>query len=224
MSDFTPADITQIAQTGEPDDPKRNLIPSGLQDLDKLLAFTVEIDKMTHILRRTLLCDASRRENDAEHSWHIGVMALTFKDYFPEPVNVEHAAAICIAHDLIEVYAGDTFAYDAEANKGKEEREQAAADRLFGMLPPEAGRWLRSLWDEFEAMETAESRYANCMDRIQPFLHNTVTEGHTWKLGVVRASDVRKRGEPISNWMPALQPWFENCIEKGIRMGWIKPE
>lgn len=204
-------------------DPKTKIVPSSIPDVDKLLAFTVEIDKMTHIMRRTMLCDASRRENDAEHSWHIGVMALLFKDYFPEPVDVEHAAAICIAHDLIEVYAGDTFAYDAAANADKEERELAAADRLFGMLPPEAGANLRALWDEFEAMETPESRYANCMDRLQPFLHNTVTEGETWKLGVVSAADVRKRGNPISRWMPDLVPWFENCIQKGIDMGWIKP-
>ena len=128
-----------------------------------------------------MLIDGSRRENDAEHSWHIAVMALLFSEYATEPVDVARAAKMCVVHDLIEIYAGDTFAYDLEANKGKAEREAAAADKLFAQLPAEQGAEIRSLWEEFDAMNTPDSKYAACMDRLQPFLHNTLTEGHTWR-------------------------------------------
>ena len=114
-----------------------DFIPSNNVRLDQQLKFTAEIDKMTGILRRTMLVDGSRRENDAEHSWHIAVMALYFKEYCVAPVDVERAAKMCLAHDLIEIYAGDTFAYDPEANKDKAQREAAAADKLFAQLPDE---------------------------------------------------------------------------------------
>ena len=148
--------------------------------LDQQLKFTAEIDKMTGILRRTMLIDGSRRENDAEHSWHIAVMALLFSEYAIEPVDVARAIKMCVVHDLIEIYAGDTFAYDPVGNKDKEQREQAAADKLFAMLPQEQGQEIRSLWEEFDEMKTPDAKYAACMDRLQPFLHNTLTQGHTW--------------------------------------------
>ena len=148
--------------------------------LDQQLKFTAEIDKMTGVLRRTMLVDGSRRENDAEHSWHIAVMALYFKEYCVAPVNVERAVKMCLVHDLIEIYAGDTFAYDPVGNKDKAQREAAAADKLFAQLPDEQGSELRALWEEFDAMQTNDAKYAACMDRLQPFLHNTLTKGHTW--------------------------------------------
>ena len=120
--------------------------------LDQQLRFTAEIDKMTSILRRTILVDGSRRENDAEHSWHIAVMALIFEEYAAEPVDISRAVKMCVVHDLIEIYAGDTFAYDAAGNADKAEREAAAADKLFAQLPSELGAEIRSLWEEFDAM------------------------------------------------------------------------
>ncbi|MBR4165034.1 MAG: HD domain-containing protein, partial [Lachnospiraceae bacterium] len=121
---------------------------------------------MTAIERRTLLIDRSRRENDAEHSWHIAVMAMLFEDYAMESPDLGRVAEMCAVHDLVEIYAGDTFAYDEKGNLDKEDREKDAADRLFGSIPEEKGARLRALWEEFDAMETADAKYAACMDRL----------------------------------------------------------
>ena len=162
---------------------KQDFIPSGNERLDSQLLFTAEIDQLTQIARRTVLIDKSRRENDAEHSWHIAVMAMLFKEYVKEPVDVGRVVQMCVVHDLIEIYAGDTFAYDEKGNMDKEERERLAADKLFSLIPEEQGKMIRDLWEEFDAMETADSKYAACMDRLQPFYHNTLTDGHTWVEG-----------------------------------------
>ncbi|MCR4939758.1 MAG: HD domain-containing protein [Treponemataceae bacterium] len=191
--------------------------------LDQQLRFTAEIDKMTSILRRTMLIDGSRRENDAEHSWHIAVMTLLFSEYAKEPVNVERAAKMCVVHDLVEIYAGDTFAYDLKANEGKEEREAAAADRLFAQLPAEQGTELRSLWEEFDAMETPDSKYASCMDRLQPFLHNTLTEGHTWQESGTNRAVVEKRMAIIKEFMPEVYKWIDANLDAAIKKGWLRP-
>ena len=190
--------------------------------LDQQLRFTAEIDKMTSILRRTMLIDGSRRENDAEHSWHIAVMALIFEEYAAEPVNVSRAVKMCVVHDLIEIYAGDTFAYDAAGNKDKAEREAAAADKLFAQLPKEQGADIRALWEEFDIMQTADAKYAACMDRLQPFLHNTLTGGHTWvESGTARPS-VEKRMAVIKDFMPEVYKWVEKNIDNAVAQGWLK--
>ena len=190
--------------------------------LDQQLKFTAEIDKMTGVLRRTMLVDGSRRENDAEHSWHIAVMALYFKEYCVAPVNVERAVKMCLVHDLIEIYAGDTFAYDPVGNKDKAQREAAAADKLFAQLPDEQGSELRALWEEFDAMQTNDAKYAACMDRLQPFLHNTLTKGHTWiGTGTCRAN-VEKRMAVIREFMPEVYKWVDKNIDHAIEMGWLK--
>ncbi|MCR5288412.1 MAG: HD domain-containing protein [Treponema sp.] len=189
--------------------------------LDQQFHFVIEIDKMTHILRRTMLIDGSRRENDAEHSWHIAVMALLFSEYAKDTPDVSHAIKMLVVHDLIEIYAGDTFAYDKSGNETKAQREQEAADKLFALLPEEQGREIRTLWEEFDAMTTADARYANCLDRIQPFLHNTLTQGHTWKEGKVHKDDVLARMEIVRTAMPKVWPWVMENVEKGIERGWI---
>ena len=190
--------------------------------LDQQLRFTAEIDKMTSILRRTMLIDGSRRENDAEHSWHIAVMALIFEEYAAEPVNVSRAVKMCVVHDLIEIYAGDTFAYDTAGNADKAEREAAAADKLFAQLPSEQGAEIRSLWEEFDAMQTPDSKYAACMDRLQPFLHNTLTGGHTWvESGTARPS-VEKRMAIIKDFMPEVYKWVKQNLDNAIAKGWLK--
>ena len=190
--------------------------------LDQQLRFTAEIDKMTSILRRTMLVDGSRRENDAEHSWHIAVMALIFEEYATEPVNVNRAVKMCVVHDLIEIYAGDTFAYDVAGNADKAEREAAAADKLFAQLPSEQGAEIRSLWEEFDAMQTSDAKYAACMDRLQPFLHNTLTGGHTWvESGTARPS-VEKRMAIIKDFMPEVYKWVETNLDNALAQGWLK--
>ena len=190
--------------------------------LDQQLRFTAEIDKMTSILRRRMLVDGSRRENDAEHSWHIAVMALIFEEYAAEPVNVNRAVKMCVVHDLIEIYAGDTFAYDVAGNADKAEREAAAADKLFAQLPSEQGAEIRSLWEEFDAMQTPDAKYAACMDRLQPFLHNTLTGGHTWvESGTARPS-VEKRMSIIKDFMPEVYKWVEQNLDNAVAKGWLK--
>ena len=199
-----------------------DFLTSGKPRLDKQLLFTAEIDKMTDVLRRTMLLNKSRRENDAEHSWHIAVMAMLFEEYATEEVNVPRVAEMCVVHDLVEIYAGDTFAYDAKGNADKKVREAAAADRLFGMLPKEQGEMIRDLWEEFDAMETADAKYAACLDRIQPFLHNTLTDGHTWVEGGTNRAAVEKRMTIVKDFMPEVYEWIEANLDRAVENGWLK--
>ena len=177
---------------------------------------------MKNIFRRNLIADGSRRENDAEHSWHLAMLAMLLEEYSAEKVNVERVLKIALVHDLIEVYAGDTFAYDAKGNEDKHAREVQAADKLFGMLDPVQGAEIRALWDEFEAMETAESRYANAIDRIQPLILNYLTDGHTWKMGVTSAQ-IYKRMDIIRTATPELWHIVEGIINTSIEAGILNP-
>lgn len=201
-----------------------DFLSSGNKRLDQQLKFTAEIDKMTSVYRRTMLISGERHENDAEHSWHIAVMALIFKEYCVEEPSVERAIKMCVVHDLIEIYAGDTFAYDVKGNESKEEREKAAADKLFSQLPKEQGDEIRALWEEFDAMETTDSKYAACLDRIQPLLHNTLTEGHTWRNGGAVRPQVENRARIIKEFMPEVYTWLMKNLDRGVAMGWLKEE
>lgn len=195
---------------------------SNDESLNKCLLFTLEVDKMTHILRKTLLVDGSRQENDAEHSWHISLMALIFFDYAIQKVDINHAVKMLIVHDLVEIYAGDTFAYDEQGNKTKAARENAAASKLFSQLPFDSENTIKSLWVEFEKMETADSKYAACMDRLQPFLHNIVTAGHTWVAGNVTRSMVEKRLFVVKEFMPKVYEWAKSNIDEAVKQGYLK--
>ena len=177
---------------------------------------------MTKILRRTLLTDGSRRENDAEHSWHIALMCMLFSEYAIEKPDVPHCVSLCVVHDLVEIYAGDTFAFDKEGYKDKSEREKHAAKKLFSILPEDQGKKFSAMWQEFEAMESADSKFANCMDRLQPFLHNTLTGGHTWIQASASKEDVGHRMALVKQFMPRLWPWVQKNIEKGLKEGWIR--
>lgn len=199
-----------------------DFLPSGNDRLDMQLKFSAEIDKMTGIIRRTSLIDKSRRENDAEHSWHIAAMAMLFEEYAKEPVNVPRAVEMCVVHDLIEIYAGDTFAYDVKANEDKADREKEAADKLFSQLPKEQGKMIRNLWEEFDAMETPDAKYAACMDRLQPFMHNSLTEGFTWVESGTNRKVVEKRMAVIKDFMPEVYKWIDANIDRAIAMGWLK--
>ena len=147
---------------------------------------------------------------------------MLFEEYAKEPVNVSRAIEMCVVHDLIEIYAGDTFAYDAKANEDKAEREKKAADKLFSQLPQEQGKMIRDLWEEFDAMETSDAKYASCMDRLQPFMHNTLTEGFTWAESGTNRASVEKRMAVIRDFMPEVYKWIDANIEKAIAMGWLK--
>ena len=201
----------------------QDFLKSGNGRLDQQLLFTAEIDKMTDILRQTMLISGNRRENDAEHSWHLAMLAMILEEYSSQKVDIERVLKITLVHDLVEVYAGDTFAYDAKGNEDKLDREIEAANRLFGMLDPVQGAEIRALWDEFEAKETAESRYANAVDRLQPLLLNYMTNGHTWKLGDVHATQIYKRMDIIRTATPELWHIVEGIINTSIQAGILKP-
>ena len=198
-----------------------DFITSGNDRLDRQLLFTAEIDKMTEVLRQTLLINRSRRENDAEHSWHIAVMAMYFSEYAAEKVDIGRAVQMCVVHDIVEIEAGDTFAYDTQGNKSKADREKEAADILFAKLPEDQGGMIRSLWQEFDAMESADAKYAACLDRIQPFLHNTLTEGHTWGCGKVSREAVEKRMKVVREFMPEVYKWIKANLDNAVAKGWL---
>ncbi len=193
------------------------------EKIQKQIKFAITIDEMKNIFRRNLLADGSRRENDAEHSWHLAMLAMLLEEYSAEKVNIERVLKIALIHDLIEVYAGDTFAYDAKGNEDKHEREVQSADKLFGILDPVQGAEIRELWDEFEAMETAESKYANAIDRIQPLILNYLTDGHTWKMGDVTSEKIYKRMDIIRTATPELWHIVEGIINTSIKAGILKP-
>lgn len=187
--------------------------------ISRQTAFLTESDKLKRILRRTLVTDGSRRENTAEHSWHIILTAMVLREYAAEPVNFERVLEMLAAHDLVEIDAGDTFAYDAAANRTRAERERQAADRLFGMLPPDLGAKLRALWEEFDAHTTVESRFANAVDRFQPFLQNLATDGGTWRIYHPTREQVLRRMDPVRTALPALWPLVKGAIEEFFSSG-----
>src|SRR5204863_6389117 len=149
--------------------------------LTQQIAFVMEIDKLKTILRQTSLMDNSRRENSAEHSWHLAVMALTLGDYAEPGTDLTHVVKMVLVHDIVEIDAGDTFAYDAQGYTDKNEREERAAARIFGLLPKDQCDELLALWHEFEAIDTPEARFANALDRLEPLLGNYATGGGSWK-------------------------------------------
>ncbi|MEM7773470.1 MAG: HD domain-containing protein [Cyanobacteria bacterium P01_E01_bin.6] len=191
--------------------------------LNQQIQFIIEIDKLKTILRQTLLIDASRRENSAEHSWHIALMAMLLAEYAPSPINVLQVIKMLLIHDIVEVDAGDTFCYDTQGHQDKAEREIAAAKRLFGLLPEEQGAMFHALWHEFEERQTTEAQFAAALDRMQPFLHNQQTQGGTWRLHGITRSQVMERMMPIKQGMPDLWNWLESAIDDCVGAGYLKP-
>lgn len=192
-----------------------------LTRLSQQIQFVIEIDKLKGILRQTLLTDCSRRENSAEHSWHIALMAVLLAEYAPQPVDVLRVIKMLLVHDLVEIDAGDTFCYDVQHNQTKADREIQAADRLFGLLPPDQACELRSLWDEFEAQETVDAQFAASLDRLQPMLHNYETEGGTWQQYGITRDRVLQRAAPIATGAPGLWEFVQQLIESAITKGYL---
>ena len=191
--------------------------------LKRQLQFLSEADKMKSVLRQTLLSDKSREETDAEHSWHFALMAMTLFEYAGfEGVDINRVIKMALVHDLVEIYAGDTFAYDIKGNESKERREYEAADKLFSMLPGGQANEYRSLWEEFDGMETPDAMYASAVDRLQPFLSNYLTEGHTWLKHGVSVDQVYKRMAPVKTALPKLWEFVEYVIQDSCKKGYLK--
>jgi putative hydrolase of HD superfamily len=189
--------------------------------LSRQLAFLVEADKLKTIDRRTPLTDGSRAENSAEHSWHLGLAALTLSEYAGR-VDVPRVLELLAVHDLVEIDAGDTFAYDVAANASKAERERLAANRIFGLLPADQAERLHGAWMEFEAFETPESRYANALDRLQALLQNMVAGGGSWTEHRITRSQVLQRMAPVETALPELWPFVVGVIERFCEKGAIE--
>ncbi len=190
--------------------------------LKQQIEFIVEIDKLKQVYRQTVLMDKSRNENDAEHSWHLGMLAIILKEYTKAPVDLEKVLKMVLVHDLVEIDAGDTFCYDAQANLDKADREEMAADRIFALLPQDQCDQIRALWDEFEARSTPEARFAAALDRLQPLIHNYHTDGHTWKQGNVTSDKVIARNEHIKECAPDLWIFVQEMIEDAISKDMLK--
>ncbi len=197
-------------------------IYDGDMRLDQQLNFIVEIDRLKSVMRRSLLCDASRRENSAEHSWHLAAMAALLVEYAGEQVDLLRVFKMLLVHDVVEIDAGDTYAYDPKANESRELREHQAAERIFGLLPPDQADEVRHLWDEFEAGNTAEARYALALDRLQPLLLNFHSGGLSWKQHGVTAEAVLKRMQPIKAGTPELWRVVEDMVEEATQSGALK--
>ena len=193
--------------------------------LRRQTTFLMEIDRLKGVARRTSLVDRSRLENSAEHSWHLAVMAVVLSEYAPDDTDVMHAVRMALVHDIVEVDAGDTFAFDVAAQVDKDAREQAAADRLFALLPTDDGERFRALWDEFEAGRTAEARFAVALDRLSGLLQNWAgRDGGTWRLHSVSREAVLKRMEPIRTATPGLWPFVMDVIDEAAASGFFAPE
>lgn len=177
------------------------------------LAFLAEIDKMKSILRMNILIDRSRREDDAGHSWHMAMCAMLLFEHAKDPdLDLLRILKMCLVHDLVEIYAGDTYCYDKKGNESKRDREIVSANRLFSSLPEAQGQELRLLWEEFDGEETKDAQYAAAVDRLQPFLLNYHTDGHTWQFANVTEEDIRKRLEPVRSALPSLWETIEEMI------------
>ncbi len=206
------------------DDPQ-SAAPSAAEPprLHRQLAFLVELDKLKTVLRRTVLTDRSRQENTAEHSWHIALAAVLLEEHAVERgIDLLRVVKMLLVHDVVEIDAGDTFCYDVEANRDKAEREERAADRLFGMLPPDQGGELRALWEEFEARATAEARYAAALDRIQPVLQNLQTEGASWRAHGVPHAEVVDRNRPIGEAAPGIWEHLLARLDEAVELGHLE--
>lgn len=190
--------------------------------LAQQMAFCLEIDKEKFIGRQTYLSDGKRKENDAEHAWHMAIMTLLLSEYSNEKIDVLKTIGMLLIHDLVEIDAGDTYAYDEEGKKTQHKRETAAANRLFGMLPVDQGNRLRSWWEEFDAGDTPEARFARAMDHIQPLMLNAATHGKSWEEHGVHLSQILNRNQETDKGSSQLWNYaYENFILPNLAAGKI---
>ena len=194
-----------------------------MERFKKQVDFLLEIDKVKNILRMTSIADGSRRENDAEHSWSLAIMAFLFAEYVDENIDLLKVIKMVLIHDLVEIYAGDTFCFDEAGMQDKEAREQASADKIFGLLETDQGQELRVLWEEFEACETPEAEYAAMLDRLQPLIMNYVNEGGTWAQHEISVEQVYKRNQiTLEKGPQAFKDLIHHVVEECVAKGYIK--
>ncbi|EIA0803801.1 HD domain-containing protein [Vibrio vulnificus] len=194
-----------------------------MERLNKQLALLMELDKLKSVLRRTRVKSADKRlENSAEHSWHVALMALLMEEHANEPVNIGRVVKMLLLHDVVEIDAGDTFVYDAVASKQQAEKELAAAQRLFGMLPADQGEELLQLWLEFEAAQTADAKFGKALDRIIPMLLNYYNQGQSWQEHGVTRLQALTVNQKIDLGSHVLWDKAQEIIEQATQNGWLK--
>ena len=190
--------------------------------MDRQINFILELDKEKNILRQTHLTGHGRRENDAEHSWHLAVMAYLLKEYANEPIDIARVMIMCLIHDAVEIDAGDTYAYDKEGLSTQKEREAKAADRIFGLLPADQRDEFRGIFEEFEANETPEARFAHAMDNFQPLLLNNSNNGGDWKEHDVCLEQVLGRQNKIKLGSEEIFARTMEILEDNVKKGTLK--
>jgi len=199
-----------------------NTIQTDLDRLERQIAFILEIDKLKAVIRRTYLMNVDRAENTAEHSWHLAMMAILLAEHANEPVDVARVVKMVLIHDIVEIDAGDTYFYDSTAALDKVERERAAADRIFGMLPDDQAGDLREVWEEFEAGRTAEARFALALDRFIPQLHNYHTHGRSWSEHGITVDRVLERNASMADGSKKLWEWTRGLLDDAVSKGFIQ--
>ena len=196
--------------------------PARAERFQRQIIFFLEADKLKTILRRNrVVSDPTRRENDAEHMYHFALLAMLLSEYADAPVNLLRVLQMILIHDVVEIDAGDAFIYDQAAQAGKREREERAADRLFGLLPADQGTEFRALWEEFEAEETPEARFAAALDRMQPLLCNYHTEGGAWREYGVTAPEVFARNAKIERGSAELWSYVRAMLDDAVQKGYL---
>jgi putative hydrolases of HD superfamily len=197
---------------------------TGPESLRRQARFLREADQLKGVLRQSSILDGSRKENSAEHSWHLALMALVLRDYAPPGTDLDRVTAMLLIHDLVEIDAGDLFVYaDAAAQARQEAAEHAPADRLFTLLPPGQGPGLRALWDEFEERRTPEARFARALDRLQPMLANLTAGGGTWTEHGITADQVLAKVKLVEDGSPALGRYAAGLVDRAVRDGLLAP-
>ena len=190
--------------------------------LQKKIDFIVKIDEEKNILRQTHLSHHGRRENDAEHAWHMAIMAYLLQEYANQEVDIGRVMILCLIHDIVEIEAGDTYAYDEEAKKTQAERERKAAEHLFAMLPEDQCRMMHELFDEFEHGDTPEARFARAMDNFQPLLLNDANQGESWMEHDVARSSIDARQKKTADGSKQLYEVIESILDRHMELGHIR--
>jgi len=193
-----------------------------MERLKQQMEFIAEVDKLKSIVRQTYIADGSRKENDSEHSWHMALMCVLLSEYANEEIDVLKTVTMVLIHDIVEIDAGDTYAYDETGHLDKREREEKAADRIFGLLPEDQAKKMRKLWDEFEEVSTPEAKFAAAIDRVQPILLNDDAGGVSWSEHGVTLSQILKRNEHTSEGSEVLWEFCKRLIHKNVEKGTIK--
>ena len=192
--------------------------------LKKQMDFLLEVDKLKFITRQTYLSDGKRKENDGEHSWHLALMAVLLSEYSNEKVDLITVITMVLIHDIVEIDAGDTYAYDAVGNQSKREREVKAADRIFNILPEDQAKKFRQLWEEFEAYETPEAKFAHVCDNVQPLMLNDATDGLAWREHDVKKSQVLQRNSRTGEGSQVMMEYINKILDKNVESGNLKDE